>query len=248
MAFRAVPVFVEVLRGTIDNLGAAFRMAWPWLLLLVPLQIAAILYQARQTASAHEDWGLGTSLVSIGCMLIAFLAGASIAVNWHRYLLLDEEAAERLRVDRPVWRYIGNGLLLMLPLFILMIVFVTPMTVIFGLAFLEDELATADVWLTVAILLGTLVPLAVLQRLSLKFPAVAIGRDDYGFRDSWRGTRGYFLRILGFTLLSTALSLPAAVLFSLWTPDMQSGFLVAFSMPCCTRHGDCSWPSSPSTR
>ena len=41
---------------------------------------------------------------------------SSIAVNWHRYILLDEiTASEKIfRLDRPVWNYAGRTLLIML--------------------------------------------------------------------------------------------------------------------------------------
>ena len=227
MSFRAVPVFFEILLGTVTHLGAAIRMAWPWLLLLVPLQIAVSLYQVGKTGSAPEDLALGNLIVSLAHLLIASIAGASVGVNWHRYLLLDEEAAVRLRLDGPVWRYVGNCLLLMLPLLILLLVFVTPLTLVLGVAFLGGEESTAaSVSLTLVMLLGTVVPIAVLQRLSLKFPAIALGRDDYGFRDSWHDTRGYFLPIIGFTLLTIALSVPMTVLFGLWVPDAQTGSVI----------------------
>jgi hypothetical protein len=55
-------------------------------------------------------------------------AFASIAVSWHRYILLDEmpQGLARLRADNTVWRYFGNTILIVLILFAAL---VPPMTV-----------------------------------------------------------------------------------------------------------------------
>ena len=50
---------------------------------------------------------------------------SSIAVNWHRYILLDEvTASEKIfRLDRPVWSYAGRTLLIMLVTLVPVVIF-----------------------------------------------------------------------------------------------------------------------------
>lgn len=226
MTFRAVPVFIVVLRGTITNLGMALRMAWPWLILILPLQIAVIPYLTQKSGSAQADIARGSSLALVASLLITFLAAASVAVNWHRHFLMDEEAAQRLRLDRRVWHYFGNALLLSLRMLIPMITLVAFIRAVVGSGFLERESVAAKVSIALVTLLGMVLPIAILLRVSLKFPAVALGRDKYDFRYSWHDTGGYFLGILGFSLLTAVFSSPMTVLFNLWTPDVQSGLAV----------------------
>jgi hypothetical protein len=227
MNFLVIPVFIEVLRGTIANLGMALRISWPWLLLLVPLQVAFSLYETRGMSSAPQDVALVPHLVSTAYWLAAMLAGASIAVNWHRFLLLDEEATDWLRLDRPVWRYMWNGVLLILLMIPLFIIFFIPLFIFTDAVPPGGEPVRPSLFFVLETLLAMIVPMAILQRLSLKFPAIALGRDDYGFRDGWRDTRGNFLRIIGFTLLSSAASAPMTILLMLWRPDMQENLAAA---------------------
>lgn len=227
MNFRFIPVFIEVLQGTIRNLGAALRMSWLWLLLLVPLKIAASLYLTRGMAPAPQDFALVPDLVFAAYWLVTLLAGASIAVNWHRFLLLDENVVERLRLDRPVWRYMGNGVLLILLMIPIFIVVVIPLFLLSNAVPLGGEPVRPSITLVLQVMLAMTLPIAIMERLSLKFPAIALGRDDYGFRDGWRDTRGNFLRIIGFTLLTMAVSSPMAILLNLLTPDMQESLLAA---------------------
>jgi hypothetical protein len=223
--FRVIPVFIEVLGGTIANLGAAMRMSWPWLLLLLPLHLADLLYKSGDMASAQQSFSLSPAAVSLAYSLAALLAGSSIAVNWHRYLLLEEAAAERLRLDRLMWRYLGNAFLLLLPLALLMLVFVVPVFMVFE-AGLDGDAGKPSLAVELA-MVAMIVPFALLQRLSLKFPAIALGRRDYGFGDSWRDTRGYFLRIIGYTLLVSICSTPGSILFIHWTPDIHASLVSA---------------------
>ena len=205
----------------------AIRISWPWLLLLVPLQVAFSLNETPGMAPAPQDFALVPHLVSAAYWLAALLAGASIAVNWHRFLLLDEQLVERLRLDRPVWRYMGNGVLLILLMVPVSIVFIILLALLFDAVPLGGEAARPGLSFVLQTLLAMTVPMAILQRLSLKLPAIALGRDDYGFGDGWRDTRGNFLRIIGFTLLSSAVSAPMVILLTLWVPDMQENAAAA---------------------
>ena len=99
-----------------NNIVYAFRISWPWYAVMAPIVIALILL-ANYLAGGNPEAGTGmTILIDLIRGLVTMLAFASIAVNWHRYILLDEvpHGSEIFRLDDKTWRYFGNLLLLLL--------------------------------------------------------------------------------------------------------------------------------------
>ena len=93
-----------------NNLAYAFRISWPWYAVFVPVVVVLSAY-LNQATSGDPDANPGmTFLINIVIALITVLAFASIAVNWHRYILLDEvpRGGEIFRLDGKTWRYFGN--------------------------------------------------------------------------------------------------------------------------------------------
>ena len=136
-------------------------------------------------------------------IIASIIAYASIAVSWHRYILLDEipHGWKRLRVDSVTWRYIGNFFV------IIVLVFVCMFAV--GLA-----VGAAGYILKVIMgeTLGSIIALSSLSfmsiyaiimsyRLSVKLPAVALGRSDFRMKDARRATEGNMWRLLGLLIL-----------------------------------------------
>lgn len=220
--FRAIPAVRHVLRTTFANLSYALHMSWPWMVFIAGFQLIAFMLpfilRADYSGGQTPDELLPRLSVLVILLLIAtMLAFASIAVNWHRFMLLGERADgwRRLRLDWPVWRYFGNIILLnvivLLGMFAVMLGYmavipiVTILAAILGdtaRAFLMGILSLATVgWLVIA-----------MQRLTIKLPAVAIGHN-YGFSDAWAETSGYSLSLLGFilVLLVVGLAVAAAV-------------------------------------
>src|SRR5262245_27411716 len=95
-----------------NNLRHAFRVSWPWLLILFLLGVIVV---SIMTYAGDQDFIAGF-LAVVAWTLVAMLAGAAIAVHWHRYVLLDEIArlGDVLRLDNKTWRYFGNILLIAL--------------------------------------------------------------------------------------------------------------------------------------
>lgn len=219
MAFRAIPAAVQVISTSFTNLGTAFRMSWPWLAVLLPLLV--FFGMAANASGAMQNPEALQGLLYIGILLVVIytVATCSIAVNWHRFLLLGEEAEgwDRLRIDMPVWRYLGNGILLGLLIALPAILIMTVFMMLWVALFVPGESAEPGPGFELGSFIATLVPLAMVYRLGIKFPAIALERDDYGFSDGWGDTKGYFLRIIGFTaLLGFVTYLPTAVLPTNW--------------------------------
>lgn len=206
-----------------DNAGLAVRMCWPWLVLFTAVELAARLAPGFPLSMALQPAG-GSDPVLVALLLaLKLIAGSSIGVNWSRFLLLGEVASgwDRLRVDRPVWRFATNALLIWFACsgVILLGAIVTfialPVAVEFagvGLPPFPRELPLAgglqNPWLLIigaSMLAGVLAGLPVVQRLSIKLVAVAMGREDYGLGDAWRDSGGQPLALASFTFAITAL-------------------------------------------
>jgi hypothetical protein len=104
-----LPVWQTVARCyilTLQNLGWFLKLAWPWLIVLTAIVAAISWYLWPAAEAAHAAgriyWG---DLITIFPSL--FIA-SSLAVAWHRRLLLDEANGQRLylRADKTVAKYV----------------------------------------------------------------------------------------------------------------------------------------------
>lgn len=192
-----------------NNLPYAFRISWPWYVIVIPLIIVANLllsYAAGGDLMQAPGMNLVNSLVSGALIGFAF---ASIAVNWHRYILLDEvpDAGGILRVDDKTWRYFGNILLIFVLLVAAGMVVGVPLGILGGIAF-----ANAAQYLPIVLLI-IIVPIVstLALRLSVKLPAIALGRGDFGLRDAMSATRENLLPIFLVALFEVALFVGALI-------------------------------------
>jgi hypothetical protein len=195
---RVLPVraaFGHVIRSTVNNLGIAWHLSWPWMLVILPINIFANLYGFTLDPLKTEPAGQVVAITMLITLVTAF-SFASIAVNWHRYILLDEvpQGAARLRADNTVWRYFGNTLLI---LFVLFIGFV-PVTAV---SLLGWSMGNAGAVLIVPLYAAAFVfGIAAFYRLSVKLPAVALQRQDFGLKDAWKATEGNTLQLFGLAI------------------------------------------------
>jgi hypothetical protein len=201
---RKLPVFKALghaIRSTTDNIGFAFHISWPWMLMLLPITIAGNIYLTLNAAQNPNEFDPKSLFLILLMTIPAVIAYSSIAVNWHRYILLDEvaEGWSRLRIDGLMWRYIGNAV----GIFLLMFIFGLVVGFIGGAA-LALFGVTGQTKLIVAAI-GYLILFAYVivwsYRLSLKLPSIAIGRKNFTLRDAWKATDRNFWRILGIVLL-----------------------------------------------
>jgi hypothetical protein len=209
---RQLPVIKTInhaIKSTTDNIRFAFHISWPWILMLLPLNVATNLYivfnNLQPERGGEPDLAaLGKFLtISAPLAIASVVAYASIAVNWHRYILKDEVADgwQRLRVDGLTWRYIGNFIL----------IFLLIMACVFGAALgftlagfviraIAGETITAIILVPVIFALY-LYAVVSTYRLSVKLPAIALGRGDFTMRDAWNATQGNDWRLLGLLCL-----------------------------------------------
>lgn len=207
---RKLPVFKALghaFRSTMDNIGFAFHISWPWVLILLPFNVATNLYMVLnglETGGEPDPAKIGMYFaVATPLILASIVAYASIAVNWHRYVLLDEiaEGWQRLRIDGLMWRYIGNFILIGL----VVIACTIPLGILFFIiGFLAQGILQGSVG-TIAFVAAGIIFYAFLfivsYRLMVKMPAVALGRRDFSMGDAWRATSENSWRMLGLLIL-----------------------------------------------
>jgi hypothetical protein len=199
-------VMAHMLRSTFNNLRFALNAQWPWALVLaaaivIPQQLFGIEPIVVDETTAPDPVNLTKALVwGLIVGIVACLGFASAAVNWHRYILLDEvpHGMQKLRMDNTVWRYFGNLVLLGL----MLMVAVIPVALLFSL--LAGVGLPIVIFAMLVLVVFVLSPL--LYRWSVKLPSIAIGRTDFSFNDAWKITDGNWMRFVGIGLLMMILS------------------------------------------
>lgn len=199
----------HALNSVRNNIGYAFRISWPWYLVLAAMNIAIYAISGvAVTAEAEINFGIYIPLVIVA-VIVTILAFASIAVNWHRYILLDQVpvGAELFRLDGLTWRYVGNVWLIGL---IVGLVFLAGMLPLMLLAGLADAIGVVAFFIGLG---GFVFVMISTYRLSVKLPAIAIGRRDFALRDAWAATRDNKLPILLVILFQFLLFFGVAIVF-----------------------------------
>jgi hypothetical protein len=216
---RKLPVgaaFSHMMNSTWNNLGFAARSQWPWFAIFFAalLVLGFIAYSLAPTgvSSAPEVEFGAANLLLLPVLFLIGLGFSSMAVAWHRFVLLDEvpQGMQKLRIDDTVWRYFGNLMLLGLAT----IGLILPVLLVFQIS---------PVFAVLALIFYVLmVVLPVIYRLSIKLPAVAVGRRDFAFRDAWEASRGNEWQMVGLTLLMAAVSWGVGIALALVSYLLQA--------------------------
>jgi hypothetical protein len=188
-----------------NRFGDMMRISWLWLAAIAPLVVATsrlqTIWLARimsGDASAPPTLEQMSELAWLGNITnLAFIfAGVSIAVAWHRRLLLREApgwSGSNL-VTGNLWRYIGVGLaiglIVLLPAAILMAIIIWLAPLLAG-----REYGPSAPPLFLLIIVIYIAACAVMLRLILLLPARAIGDQTLTFGQVWKRTRGNVWRI-----------------------------------------------------
>lgn len=186
--------FTHAVASVRDNLHVAFRVSWAWYALIL-LATAALQFITTETPRTSGEPSFSDFVLAV----LTLVSSASIAVNWHRYILADElpDRQNLLRFDSLMWRYLGNLLLIGLIIFGAMV----PISV---LALVNQQSMAGFI---ILIIFG--LPLAGLLflRLGVKLPAVALDDRNFGLKDAWRHTSGNAWQIIALFALNIALAL-----------------------------------------
>jgi hypothetical protein len=176
--------FGHAISSVRNNLAAAFDLSWRWYIIIgITLLISTVIQYASMRNGNAIQFGTFTGLIA---GLISLLAFSSIAVNWHRYILLDEmpHGSEYLRLDSLTMRYFGNLLLLFLFIFLIALVVVIP------LALIGAATGSETFFMVLSVLIALPIAGIVFMRLGIKLPAIALAKEDVTFPVAWRLTDG----------------------------------------------------------
>jgi hypothetical protein len=195
------------------HLGDALRISWLWLLIFMPLTGATNWLQMSWFAEAIPNMKPGKpplppampiamTILGNASALVMFLAGCSIAVAWHRLVLLGEHPglSGGNIFSRNVWRYVGMGLAILLiaglPAFAVIAsvsLWALPHAMDGGAP--EMNAAKSNPAIFILIPIAYLAACIIVTRLCLLLPARAVGDTRLTFKEMWGLTRGNAWRI-----------------------------------------------------
>jgi len=163
--------------------GLFARAGWAWMAVAYAAQFASGMFAVRFAGT-----------------ILHFLALTAFAVVWHRGILLGErpQGLVHLRFGREEVRYFLLGLLLTAAI-------LAPAIGVqqWAVAAAPHASGLPAMLIMAALLAVVAATLIAVTRLTLVYPATAIGAFALGFRRSWQLTRGNTLRILGGAVLAT---------------------------------------------
>jgi hypothetical protein len=177
------------------------RICWLWILLAAVLVGVNTWLQASWLQYAIADIKQGVppqmgrvQIFGYFVSLIVMFAGFSIAVAWHRRLLLDEPPQPSVSniVTRSLWRYIGTSILIFLVVGLPAVAIIGPVFLWVLPQGLKPNPAIGPVILIFVVYIAAAVALL---RFSMLLPARAVGDLDLTFKQAWRQTRGNTWRI-----------------------------------------------------
>lgn len=213
------------------------RASWIWLLLSVALSGAASWWQWSTLARTMADLKggmrpeqlihqqsmlIGVALFANVVNLVFLVAGVSIAVAWHRYLILAEQpglSGSNL-VSGNFWRYVGAGLAIALMVLVPFLAVAVP-AFLWLSSFAGAPPKSGIVIVSLIALIVYIAGVTAFLRLSLLLPGRAAGDLTLTFRHTWKQTRGNTWRIFWGLL---ACSVPAGLL-------VQIAFVAAVGFP-----------------
>lgn len=172
-------------------------------------------YAAR---AAEGTGGTGLEGYPIGTLLGLWAGGFFIIVVfgifWYRYVLLGAEGALKFGLGQftgMFWRSTGYGLVLLVVCLVALAISTVVVSLVGGVigAALSTVLQPTVLVVVIVplVLVAYAAPLAVMARLSLPFPAMALG-EGLSFGESWARTRGSTWRLVGSFVTA---SLPVAL-------------------------------------
>lgn len=215
-ASRKLPVFETVSKAfgyAAGHITLMIKLAWPWMSITVA---ALVLFMfafgaagGRSSLPGNQDMtasAIGIYVAGIVVYLAVTIAAmASIAVEWHRVLLLGETAGWfHLRLRGRALAYFGYMLAIMLVMVLVagLLVFASGE---FGLARSPDPEGPAMLHSLPLLTLITICYGLIFSRLFLVLPGAAVGDRRISFRRSVALTKGNGLRVAGgFVLLTIA--------------------------------------------
>lgn len=212
----------EAMSTLFSQFIALLVISWPWLLLagcfsyyssLVMADWLGQVVTSREAPQVQMEPPANFAAFSYLQNLLTLVAGAVMAVGWHRLVLIGERASFASTLPGwPALRYLGALMLLMLTISLPGLV---AWGVLIGSLFLYDAPGAMHLIAVPIIFLLTIAASVAGIRMSMVLPARSIGDNTLRLRDSWSATRGNSMRLLLGAFLAFVLPLLLAQLFAL---------------------------------
>jgi hypothetical protein len=188
IAMRTFPpfaAFIHALKSVLRYWRIGLMIALPWIALGV---LATSMTSLMNIELRQQNAALLIALQ----MALAICALASIAVSWHRFVLLDETPplVFALRFDAPVWSYIRRILLMLLAATGLSLLIALPLSMIVPPQLMQALIAPFAYALIIV--------------LSMSLPAAALQKPSIPFLETFKAVRGNELNVVGFAILALA--------------------------------------------
>lgn len=200
------------------NFGDVLQICWVWLAITVPLRWLEAFWTAERTtglkpAAQAESGPFAMIAFSWVTTFFFVIANVSVAVAWHRRLILDErpKLSGSNIISNSLWRYLKTFLMISLIAILPALVVAVP-----ALLLIFPDVDDGDTGLPsmIAMLLPAMIYLVmwiVGLRLSLLLPARAVTDLELRLRQAWARTRGNTWRMLWGTMACALLPIVASV-------------------------------------
>jgi hypothetical protein len=217
----------------------ALHASWLWLIVVAAFTGFASWQQWSWLAAAMANLKPGLApampksaeislLMNLDHILLLF-AGVSIAVAWHRLMILNEHPglSGSNIATKNLWRYVVAAIGLFLIMFLPVIAIMVPtFHFIFTTSAGRTSLPSAFLPLILTIFVAYAVGIAVAFRLTLLLPAQAIGNTGLTIKQVWTRTRGNIWRLFwGIVVTTIAPLLIAQFVFLLVMPLPHPGMI-----------------------
>ncbi len=232
-------------------------ICWLWIIVLAPVMTIQSALQwswigsavaqlkaggvPRQSVALSLRMPLELRLFTYGVGLLVAVAGVSIAVAWHRRIILGEQP--RLSGSNvatgSLWRYVAVGIAILLISFVPIVLGVL-VVLLFLFSLIPLGVSGGHnvglVVIVVVMVLCYLIFITVMLRLCLLLPARAVGDISVTFERAWKSTRGntwrIFWGILACTLPVVLVQIPFLAFWHLFGSPNPANFASgSFSVP-----------------
>lgn len=181
----------------VQNFRDVLRISWLWLAVVMLLPLVGGWIEAFWMSVP-----IVTTAVSLIATLIFALVSFSIAVAWHRRLLLGETPglSGSNMISNNLWHYVGTG-------FLISLIAMLPVMIGVGVVFPFANMHNFSGFLIFIPYLLCIAMCAIALRLSLVLPARAVTDLTLSFTQVWADTRGNTWRLFWGTVACALLPL-----------------------------------------
>lgn len=214
--------FVHACILVLENINFLFRISWMWIALTVLLEVVRVMMFAggNFTADIKDTMSSGHIVMLIITGVISLIGFSSIAVSFHRLVLLGEkeELIPTINIDWDVFRYAGNILLIYLASAVIALIGMVPLGLLsVALYYLTGGSKGAYVIMAIGAFLIFFHVMGMVSRIYVKLAGVALGRTDFSMKQAWNATAGNTVSLATQILMIAFVSIIIMFIFGLLT-------------------------------